>query len=74
MRRLWTLLLDWRRRRDSLFFRFHTNTKQKNQKNENENEKKQNEKHTNKKFCIDDRPTDQNECKKISLVEYYYYY
>ena len=48
------------------FFSFSHKHK-KNQKNENENEKKQNEKHTNKKFCIDDRPTDQNECKKISL-------
>ena len=50
------------------FFSFSHKHK-KNQKNENENEKKQNEKHTNKKFCISttDRPTDQNECKKISL-------
>ena len=46
----------------------------KNQKNENENEKKQNEKHTNKKFCIDDRPTDQKRVQKnLSLVEYSYY-
>ena len=48
------------------FFSFSQH-KTKKPKNENENEKKQNEKHTNKKFCIDDRPTDQNECKKISL-------
>ena len=58
------------------FFSFsHKHKTKKKPKNENENEKKQNEKHTNKKFCISttDRPTDQNECKKISLVEYSYY-
>ena len=45
------------------FFSFSHKHK-KNQKNENENEKKQNEKHTNKKFCIDDRPTDQKRVQK----------
>ena len=57
MRRLWTLLLlDWRRRRDSLFFRFHTNTKK--TKKTKTKTKKNKTKNTQTKNFVSRRPTD----------------